>query len=161
MWSWVEESRLLPPQKEGPWCNLGHRWELGAQALAKKSPARAHAMFRRGSSILRLCFVPVNQQSSWSPWRQKHRLELCWEGVQEMTLLPGSPCAGKELNARGSFTPVQSRNQSENRFIHFYCSEKSPANSLGLPAHILIAKISHKLTVYFSFDKVLFSNILN
>lgn len=83
------------------------------------------------------------------------------EGVQEITLLPGSPWAGKELKALGNFAPVQRRSHSENRFFWFCHSENSPVNSLGLPNQILIAKISHKLRVYFSFAKVLFSNAFN
>lgn len=83
------------------------------------------------------------------------------EGVQEITLLPGSPRAGKELNALGSFAPVQRRSHSENKFFWFCRSENSPVNSLGLPNQILIAKISHKLRVYFSSAKVLFFNAFN
>ena len=83
------------------------------------------------------------------------------KGVQEITLLPGSPRARKELNVRGSFAPVQRSRQSENRFLRFCCSENSPVNSLGLPTHFSIAKISHKLRVYFSFTKVLLSNTFN
>lgn len=74
------------------------------------------------------------------------------EGVQEITLLPWSPRAGKELNALGSFAPVQ-RSHSENRFFWFCRSENSPVNSLGLPNQILIAKISYKLRSTFLLPK--------
>lgn len=77
------------------------------------------------------------------------------EGVQEITLLPGPPSAGKELNAHGSLYPVL-RNQSENRCLCFCCPENSQIKSLELPTHILTAKISISsgfpflLTKYFS-----------
>lgn len=73
-WENKQLGRESVPEKQGPWCNLSHHWGQEEQALNRKSPARAHTLFCRSSSILGLGLVSVNQQSSWNPWRQKRGL---------------------------------------------------------------------------------------
>jgi len=157
----VEKSLLLPPQKHGPWCNLSHPGEGGTstcQTVSSQSSHRVQQNFlhprawfhcRESAKLL----VPVETEM-WAG-------ALRGEGAQEMTLLPGSPRARKEPNACSSFSPVQRSRQSEDKFLWFCCSENSLVNILGLPAHILIAQISHKPRFCFSFAKVLFSNVFN
>lgn len=129
--------RESAPEKQGPWSNLSPHWGQEAQAL-NRGPGRVHTVFCRSSSILGLGPVSVNQQRLLEPMETE---TWAWvgEGAQEISLLPGSPCAEKELDAHGSFYPVQ-RNQSENRFLCFYCPENSQIKNLELPTHILTAK---------------------
>lgn len=56
---------------------------------------------------------------------------LLGEGTH-ITLLPGPPRAGKELNAHGSFAPAQRNRQSENRFPQLCRLENFLVNRFGL-----------------------------
>lgn len=71
-------------------------------------------------------------------------IPLCWEGAE---------CTQQLLSSLEKSIRKQ--------ILCFCCPENSQIKSLELPTHILTAKISHKLRVSFSFDKVFFSDIFN